>query len=998
MIQVTNINTCLVNGLNVTHRFTCPNGTVHVETQTLPIQDAGIFIGKKDMTTLLTDYNCVLPGALYNGPCTVYSSGIVRIDKDFTFSSANVRVEPGLSGFDVTNNFTINQNTLVSGNTEPECNCLWRGIYVYGAVTMTTDTDASIQDALYAIRAYKKNKLSIKKTLFAKNFVGIRGTDGQFNLLAFEENRFDGLGPLKEICSLEPLKEDIVAPSNGNVFNQPISPVLYSAERGFAGMYLERYSLNLTPLPSASQNLFTAMAYGIMTYDGNVNIDRNSIFSNIAAGAYLFRRTAGVLFVDRPLQGPNTFLFTGNRQSQGGNIDFQNCIQGMHVRSEQFAAPTQIGITYTKMSPVRTGIYLDARFGGGEFAGASTIAKYIGVKNNQIDASIVSQSLVTNAGISFHDFSPGVSNVEISNNIVNMSYPFTSDAGGAIGITAHGLPGTSDPGPGVVEVDIYENRVTLSNGAENGIGFAGHPNGWIRNNAGGDVNGGNGVFVINGDSWSGLIANVGSNNNLIACNEVTVLSNVVAGQLSVDNSQNGQFLRNTFTGPGNGAHFEFGCLGSEYRCNDMSNNTVGLLYDNFAETGDQGTPTVTNGNRWFGPFSIDGAVADMSINVSASEYYYRNINNEAPPSINPLGPVWFIPAFPNATTDCILSSCPVPPPPAFTPEYSISSTDSLIAEGLSMPFDAPFAIERTWQHEFYLWNKIKNHSYLAEGNVMVQNYIAGLAGSNIEAFGAIQSEMRSALTPSTSLLSDVQSNMTSIQTLQMQIWEIDSLLGTATAANEIETLTQQRSALDSILSNLIVVQETVVGQFETQRLAAIPGLLAQVSSMSPANICETNLQRVYEIYLLTNASKIEADSSLLAELEAIAMQCPLQGGPGASIAGILYQSFTGILPVKESCEETAERSQRAKLETRSGLALYPNPNRGSFTVSIPDGFAGEQVLLKVRDGQGRFVRNISVQEKRTITLDLVDQPSGLYFISLTGNGMTTEVLPFIIQH
>jgi len=207
MIQVTNINTCIVNGLIVTHRFICPNGSVQIVTQTLPIQDQGIFIGKDGATTPLTDYNCVLPGALYNGACTVYSSGIVTLDKDFTFSSANVRVEPGLSGFDVTKNFTLDQNTVVSGNSEPDCNCLWRGINVYGAVTMTTDTDASIQDALYAIRASYKNTLNIKKTLFAKKFVGIRGTDGAFKLPSFEENKFDGLGPLKDICSLEPLND-----------------------------------------------------------------------------------------------------------------------------------------------------------------------------------------------------------------------------------------------------------------------------------------------------------------------------------------------------------------------------------------------------------------------------------------------------------------------------------------------------------------------------------------------------------------------------------------------------------------------------------------------------------------------------------------------------------------------------------------------------------------------------------------------------------------------
>jgi len=247
-------------------------------------------------------------------------------------------------------------------------------------------------------------------------------------------------------------------------------------------------------------------------------------------------------------------------------------------------------------------------------------------------------------------------------------------------------------------------------------------------------------------------------------------------------------------------------------------------------------------------------------------------------------------------------------------------------------------------------------------------------------------------------LSDVQSRMTSIQAVEMQIWEIDSLLRIATESSQLESLTQQLSVLDSILNNLVMAQDSIVGQFEAQRTAAILELLEQVAIVSPTNICETNLRRVYETYLLTYASKIEADSSLLAELETIATQCPLEGGPGVSIAGVLYQGFTGILPVQGGCESTAERAQLAKSKTRSGSALYPNPNQGNFTVRIPDGLAGQHALLQIRDAQGGFVKNIAVQGERTLTLDLMGQSNGLYFIAVTGNGMTTEALPIIIQH
>ncbi len=779
-----------VNGCSVTFQGTSPSG------QYWDFGD-GIFIGEDATTTPLTDYNCVLPGALYNGACTVYSSGIVTVDKAFTFSSANVRVQPGLSGFDVIKNFTLDQNTVVSGNTEADCNCLWRGINVYEANTMTTDTDASIQDALYAIRASVKNTLSIKKTLFSRNFIGIRGTDGAFFLPAFEENLFDGAGPLKGICSLEPLKADIEAPHwYGSFLAQPITFVGYQSERGFAGMYLSNYSLNLSALPPAGQNKFSDLAYGIMAYDGNIAIFRNSVFSDIAAGAYQLHRTAGVLFVDRKPQGPNTFSFVGNGQAA---TDFDNCVQGMQIRSGQPFAPTRIGITNTTMDGVRTGIFLDARFIGGEFFGAGTHGGFTGVKNNTIDANL-SASMLSNAGISFMDYSPGFSEVEISDNEINMGYALGGN--GAVGIADIGLGAASDPGPGGVEVDIHDNRVTLSNDAAIGLGLGAHPNGWIRNNTGGNATAGNGVFVLNGNSWAGIKVDLMSNNNLVACNQVTALSAVTDGLLHVSNSQNGQFLRNILDGPGNGAHFELGCDNAEYRCNEMIDNTIGLLYDNAAVTGPQGTDSITNGNRWLGTFSVDGAVADGSIFTAFSEYYYRSVNNETPPSVVPtIGFLWFLPALANATANCLLDACPAPDPLAFAPSAQITRLDSLVAEGLAVPSEAPYAEGREWQHWYNLWRKLSENPSLASGNTVMQDFLTALSGSNIEALWEVQSVMRDSLVSSTSFLANVQSNLDTILQMEAQILDLDSLLGLAMSPSQIAVATTSRNEEHKSLRN-----------------------------------------------------------------------------------------------------------------------------------------------------------------------------------------------------
>jgi hypothetical protein len=994
MIQLTNINTCEVTSLLVTHTFTCQNGTVLTSTQTVPILDAGIFIGKNGMNTPLTDYNCVLPGAVYNGPCTVYSSGIVTVDKIFTFSSANVRVEPGLSGFDLIKDFTLNQNTLVSGNAEPECSCLWRGIQVFNT-TMTTDSDASIQDALYAIRGGQKSQLFIQKTLFAKNFIGIRATDGLYLLNLLGENRFDGLGPLKEICSLEPLKADIEAPAFGNYGNQPIGPVLYTTERGFAGIYVGRGNLNLNPVGVFSKvNRFLNLAYGIMAYDGDVSINQNSIFENIAGGFYQDRRTAGILYVDRLLAGPNKFEYIGFSPIP----DFTNCVQGMQIRSEQAVGPTRIGITHANMNGVRTGIFLDARFGGGEFLGTGATGSFVGVKRNTILANRLAPTLVSNGGITFGDNSPNFSNVDISENTVDLSYPL-GGTGGCGGIIANGAGTLSDPGPGGIEVDIHDNRVTLSNDADFGIAGTTRPNGWIRNNSGGNVASGNGIFVTAGNSQAGIHLFGSWNNGLVACNQIEVLSNVSLGLFSGWNSPNVNILRNKVTGPGNGAHFQLDCTDAEFRCNDMINNTVGLLYDNIAFTGDQGTATVTNGNRWFGAFPGGGAVADATVNVTASKYFVRGAANETPPTVFPLS-IWFNPAI-NATVDCILNSCPAPPPPmAIESSYSITGLDSLVAQGLAVLPGTPYSEGVTWQHELRLWNKIKDHPGLEQNNSMLQNYITGLAGSNIEAFWNVQLEMRSKLMPDAIITGNFLSNLNVIQQLEAQIMRLDSSrqVTTDTDTSQITSIQQQLVSEEAILNSLLLEQQGIYSQIESNLTAAISELETQLTSITPTNLCETNLRRVYEIYLQTYASSVGPDSSLLAELEMIALQCPMEGGPGVYIAGALYQGFTGIFPAQELCTDTEERGLEKNLNSNTSLSIYPNPSQGSVVVKIPTGFMGTNNLLSIHNSQGKIVKIVPIDEQFIVTLDLSSLPNGLYFLSILGNYSAAKSETFIIQH
>ena len=270
MIQVTNINTCIVNSLTITHTYTCTGGTVLVQTQTIALPPDGIFIGINQQTTDLTDYNCVLPGGSYNGGCIVYSSGIIRQNKIFTFSNSDIRIQPGITGFDVHTKLGIASNTIVRGNLDPECQCLWRGIYVKGNGQLGANT-AIIQDALYAVRAEENSLVSLINTQFLRNFVGFRATDGPFILSGFQENIFDGAGPLMELGNCPypnglPALNNVVVSALGSLWCD--QPVPFISSEGFAGMYLgDVGSVILPSLSYNQQNLFRNLAVGIDATD-----------------------------------------------------------------------------------------------------------------------------------------------------------------------------------------------------------------------------------------------------------------------------------------------------------------------------------------------------------------------------------------------------------------------------------------------------------------------------------------------------------------------------------------------------------------------------------------------------------------------------------------------------------------------------------------------------------------------------------------------------------
>ena len=993
-IQITNINTGLITGFQITHNYICADGQATTQTKvvTMPTP-AAIFVGRENQTTNLTNYGCVLPGDTYNNTRIVYVSGIVQINKKFTFVGADIQFHPGLSGFDIFNFSTpiqLTQNSRARGVAD--CNCMWRGMILKSTGIISVNTGSSIEDAVQGILVKDAllPTINLDGAAFSRNFVGING-ELYLRFSTFRNTSFDGTGPLRGICTLEHM---IKAPLSLSVINQ----VPFNTQQGFAGIYVKK-SANPLNLPfQAQRNLFNNLAYGILAFDTNIDFDRNSRFTNITGTVYGTHRNAAIALIDGADAGPNTFKFRGTNIIDGplGLPDFDFCWYGIVVRSAQSGSPTKVGITNAHMDNMRTGIFLDSRFSGGAFLGTSTTSGFTGVRNNRITGTLINPSIFTNAGISTFNYSSSVGSIQIANNVVTMRYGQGSTSAGSAGIAAVGVDPMSDPGANLNEkVDIFDNRILIEAEGEIGIGTFNYPRVSIRNHR--DNN--NGIFHSNPSTTFPGISIEGGTELIVSCNDVTATSASNEYPLLRNfRSTNSNFLNNRLTGNGIGITVRGICTGDKFRCNEMQNNRVGLTYIDGALTGPQGTaasqgsPGLSFGNRWVGSFTTGAVVGTNAVNPLNSIFYIRPLTNEGPPSLSgPQSNLWFQFLSPNAPVNC-LASCPLP---SVIQTPILTKLDSLIAINQVDFGTSNLFAEKSWQCQFDLYRTLTDYPNLAQNNTLMQGFLNSTNVSNISALLQVQRNMRNAFAFSNSVLTTIQNNNQTKAQIGLQIQTTDSLIGIATDSAQLSVLYQQRITQDSLLKLLVQANEALTTQHDAQSLASVPILLAQLNAIVPTIVCETNLKRVMEIYLQTLAFGIEPTTSMVSDVYGIATQCVDKGGIGVLAARSMYYAFTAIWLNEDNC--VGDRN--AKQETsNTGISIFPNPTTGTFAVQFPDAYLNTKMTLTIVNAIGSTVQYIESEGNSTKIIDLSTQPNGLYFAIIRNDKGVLTSLPVLLQH
>ena len=989
--------------IEVTHTFTCPNGQAQTVTRVIPIPVQGIFIGRRGQISNLSEYECVLPGSAYAGNLPVYMSGRITVNKKvFTFWGSQIFVEPGDVGFDVPSGrgLQLKQNgqgirTVMRGAID--CNCLWRGNEA-NAGTIIMD-GATLEDALFAANAFKGSTLSVNNTQFNKNFIGIRATDGAFALSKFEQNDFSGTGAVRNACELLPRTLQIISAKG--------SPVTFSTERGYAGMYLNSIgSLNLLGLkPLNRQNLFHDLAEGIQAFDTDLRIESNCRFYNIQAGRYgqitPGAGAAGIRFIDTPIAGSNACKVIGNAPvvAPFPVSDFGDCAIGVHITSSvqgDGASGTRIQISNCLMSGMQHGIHLVTGLLSGTLAGGGN-GSFRGIFQNDITSDHVWGGAFDGnvRGVVIEEQSPTISSLQVYRNSIRVSSPANSGSGIVI------LGNSQNTQSVAPQIDIHRNRIIIEDSASTGIAAFNYFGVWIHDNSE-DGASGAGIFMNNQTDFGFAgIALVAGAENVIACNDIisSGTQGNIWGLLWSTAHVDGMIARNHFVSAGPALTGVVWFTGINGMATNFLRNTIegssgnGLTYATGAQTGPQGSPFpnyATNGNRWLGSFN-NGANSQSNTPPGNSRFHVRgNIPDESPTTNTPL---WFINTVPfniqPPAFACPLTA-PLPPPPASPNDGEIAIADSTIQYDYH-----PAAY--TWWNEHNLYRKLLRYPELRQGNTLMQSFFNAKSSTPSAQLVNAVSASDSLFAVSSAQQSSILSLQSGMDVLGSQIALLDSTMNQTADSSVLAGFAAQRGQkMDSLIAEQTAAQAVFL-QLGQQRVSAAPAVLASITAITSTNAFEANLKKVLYIYVRFAALGIEPSAADLSDLSSIGGQCPFVAGPAKYIAYTLYLRFTGIDLPETPCPpnlvdpNSEDRSQQRQADM--GFMLLPNPASDRLEVRYD---APGLAWLSIQNGLGQQVLRALMQTSGQ-GVDISALAPGCYFARLEQDGKPPLAQPLIIH-
>jgi hypothetical protein len=145
-------------------------------------------------------------------------------------------------------------------------------------------------------------------------------------------------------------------------------------------------------------------------------------------------------------------------------------------------------------------------------------------------------------------------------------------------------------------------------------------------------------------------------------------------------------------------------------------------------------------------------------------------------------------------------------------------------------------------------------------------------------------------------------------------------------------------------------------------------------------------------------SNAEQDS-----IEALAEKCAFTYGKAIINARAIWNTFDTLAVNILACEIPNPSSSRIsstqtseETEDVSSISIYPNPAKGSLTISIPNN--EEEMLVEFIDVSGRIVKAINLNPNNLHILNVSDISAGWYAVSITRPISERFVKPIFIEN
>jgi Secretion system C-terminal sorting domain len=1072
------------------------NPGTNPQSSDAPKNGAGIFIGGSTTpgcTTLSLTQVTTIPFSVgaptllpdvaeydgsVNNRSNIYIDRVLKVDKSYRFRKCNIWM--GINAKLEISNGTLSGPTLtVVEHTEIKSHCdqLWQSIQVgFGAVFESnpnglsgTNTGNLIRDAVYGVHVFPSvtqtlptippittftpgGTLSINRTTFEANFIGLFSANGKKSMGAYTLSQFDGNtfqgrltgnGGINGLTAGGGQSPFCTAVSNLQGAEMPFVGGMTS----FAGIVQIGVPLNIpiiatSPVP----NVFKKMADGIIMRAANTSI-QNCRFADIERGNWGLNGTTGSYnnyeFGVHMIDGVGTDVHTYTVKGLGKTssvFTFNNVKTAVHAGAQKLNMV--VNVTDCKMTNVQEGVTLVSPNGG--FPTGSTTNILTGnistanIKDNDItvnkpfliDLGQSNLFSITNAkgghGIwvsDYEDFPPqpgplsGFSTYNIENNLITVDlnsvcldkyYPVSDPASGYPSnwndikdcvcwhkISVAGIQVDAKDGPiQNMECNIRNKNVINVTTGYVGISLAGTNRATVFDNT---VNYTKNNSVDPGMNcpgnnipvpWVKGIETHGGHNNRIHCNSVVANTGAISFRVGVDVNNSPSTVLQHNT-------IRRGNRGLTF--SGANGDNTAILDNTFNNAGDAMDNSLVYNSGATTPSQICtqnqwlgtyNGAGVIPLVGTATGSWKVGTAPFAPPSCGSIQ--WFTCNSGMCTNQT--NGCVTPPLIGDSPNNVIGGLDDQLVNGVFLG-----NVKTQWLLSRNLYQKLKSNPSLAIGNTSMNNFLSSQFNLPLGKLGDIAVAMQQTSIADVALGVQVGQNSNDIAAKTTQL---NTVLADWKANPTNTTLQSQATQLAIDLDALMVQSENLEIQAKSLRNAVATTLTIQNNAITSTDLFESNEKLVNQMYLASVGLNQSPTTAQLSALAGLAVQCPSTDGPAVFAANSLYASLTGVRLILNDCNlmTVAVRSaEKPAGQVFSALTIQPNP--ASDRMMIGWGLTAENTIVTIYNVTGQPIKQIKVGvNENQLELDTAAFPSGIYTLVLQCGNHCHEVKQFVVHH